>query len=266
MAFSNSLSLIAERNPIEHARRRKPWNRAFNASALKGYEEIIAKRANTLAEALAAQKDEIDLGKWFAYFIYDLMSDMTFGGGSEMIRDGSSGSTWHVLEEGIVYFHAFGQIPWASLYLRRIPAIARTTQRLVARGRGLAIQRVNNGSLSRDLFYYLNNEDGAETVTPPFAETVSNGVLAMIAGSDTTTSVLSTLFYLILADRAVYERLQAEVDRYFPLGEDPLDTKHHASMPFLNAVINESLRLYPVVADGSQRRVPKGSGGRAAGS
>ncbi len=53
------------------------------------------------------------------------------------------------------YFHAFGQIPWASLYLRRIPAIARTTQRLVAQGRGLAIQRVNNGSLSRDLFYYL---------------------------------------------------------------------------------------------------------------
>lgn len=68
MAFSNSLSLIAERNPIEHARRRKPWNRAFNASALKGYEEIVAKRANALVQALAAQKGEVDLGKWFAYF------------------------------------------------------------------------------------------------------------------------------------------------------------------------------------------------------
>ncbi|KAL1938654.1 hypothetical protein VTO73DRAFT_11469 [Trametes versicolor] len=266
MAFSNSLSLIAERNPIEHARRRKPWNRAFNASALKGYEEIVAKRANALVQALAAQKGEVDLGKWFAYFTFDFMSDMAFGGGSEMIRDGSSGSKWHILEEGIVYFHAFGQLPWAILYLRRIPAIARTTQRLVAQGRGLAIERLKNGSLSRDLFYYLNNEDGADAVTPPFPETVSNGVLAMIAGADTTSIALSNLFYFVLADRTVYERLQAEVDRYLPPGEDPLDTKHHASMPFLNAVINETLRLYPVVVDGSQRRVAKGSGGRAAGS
>lgn len=53
------------------------------------------------------------------------------------------------------YFHAFGQLPWAILYLRRIPAIALTTQRLVAQGRGLAIERLKNGSLSRDLFYYL---------------------------------------------------------------------------------------------------------------
>lgn len=59
----------------------------------------------------------------------------------------------------------------------------------------------------------------------------------MIAGADTTSIALSNLFYFVLADRTVYERLQAEVDRYFPLGEDPLNTKHHASMPFLNAVM-----------------------------
>ena len=68
MAFSDQNSLIAEPNPHEHARRRKPWNRAFNSSALKGYEEIIIKRANMLYEGLAAQKGEVDLGKWIGYF------------------------------------------------------------------------------------------------------------------------------------------------------------------------------------------------------
>ena len=52
-------------------------------------------------------------------------------------------------------FHVIGQIPWVVLYLRRIPSFARLIQRMVGQGVGLAIQRVKNGSLSRDLFYYL---------------------------------------------------------------------------------------------------------------
>ena len=37
----------------EHARRRRPWNRAFSASALKGYEEIMAGRVEQLVELFA---------------------------------------------------------------------------------------------------------------------------------------------------------------------------------------------------------------------
>ncbi|KAI8984902.1 high nitrogen upregulated cytochrome P450 monooxygenase 2 [Trametes punicea] len=269
MAFSNQNSLIAEPDTHEHARRRKPWNRAFNVAALKGYEEIIAKRAQEVVDALAAQKGEVDLGKWISYFSYDFMSDMAFGGGSEMIRDGDRGSNWHVLNEGMVSFHVIGQIPWVVLYIRRIPAFSRILQRMVSHGIGLAVQRVKNGSLSRDLFYYLpypqNNEDGAEPTAPPFSETVSNGTLAMIAGSDTTSIALTNLFYFVLSNPDVYTRLRAEIDQFFPPGENALDTKHHPNMPFLNAVINETLRLVPVVPDGSQRRVPRGSGGRVAG-
>lgn len=50
-------------------RRRKPWNRAFNSSALKGYEEIIAKRAEQFVDALAKQ-GRVDLTKWFDYLMY----------------------------------------------------------------------------------------------------------------------------------------------------------------------------------------------------
>ncbi|KAI0643598.1 high nitrogen upregulated cytochrome P450 monooxygenase 2, partial [Trametes meyenii] len=265
MAYSDQASLIAESNPHEHARRRRPWNRAFSTAALKGYEEIIGRRVTQLVDALSAQKGAVDLGKWIDFFTYDFMSDMCFGGGSEMLKDGDAGSSWHILSSGLASFHVIGQMPWTVLYARRIPKFAHFIQRMVSYGLSLAVQRVKNGSLSRDLFYYLNNEDGAEPSTPPFKETVSNGSLAMIAGSDTTSITLSNLFYLILKDGDAYKRLQAEVDQYFPAGENALDTKHHASMPFLNAVINETLRLIPVLPDGSQRRVAKGSGGRMAG-
>ena len=68
MAFSSHHSLIAEHNAHEHTRRRRPWNRAFNTAALKGYEEFIAKRATELVEGLAKHEPEVDLGKWINNF------------------------------------------------------------------------------------------------------------------------------------------------------------------------------------------------------
>ena len=54
----------------EHARRRRPWNRAFSAAAVRGYEETIAKRARQLVDALERQQGEreVVLGKWFNFF------------------------------------------------------------------------------------------------------------------------------------------------------------------------------------------------------
>ena len=60
----------------------------------------------------------------------------------------------------------------------------------------------------------------------------------MIAGSDTTSTVLSSLFSLLLRHPKEYHRLQKEVDEVFPPGEgDPFDATRLAEMPFLNAVM-----------------------------
>ena len=81
-----------------------------------------------------------------------------------------------------------------------------------------------------------NNEDGAEPA-PPLSEVVADGTLAIVAGSDTTSSVLTSIFYLLLTHPETYAQLRAEVDRYYPAGEDPFQTTHHAAMPYLNAVM-----------------------------
>ena len=61
-------ALISQRDPVEHARRRKPWTRAFSTTALKEYEPIIRKRAVQLCEALGNEKGSTDLARWFTYF------------------------------------------------------------------------------------------------------------------------------------------------------------------------------------------------------
>ena len=66
---------------------------------------------------------------------------------------------------------------------------------------------------------------------------VSDGLLAIGAGADTTASVLSNTFWLLLSHPQYYKRLQEEVDRFYPPGEDSLDPKYHTQMPFLEAVM-----------------------------
>ena len=66
---------------------------------------------------------------------------------------------------------------------------------------------------------------------------LSDGLLAMGAGADTTASALSNILWLIIRHPQYYKRLQAEVDKFYPPGEDSLDPKHHTRMPYLEAVM-----------------------------
>ncbi|EJF67274.1 high nitrogen upregulated cytochrome P450 monooxygenase 2 [Dichomitus squalens] len=261
--------LIAISDPKEHLRRRKPWNRALNVASLKDLEPFVAARAEQLVSRLAASQSQnpsskppTNLAKWFSWFAYDLMSDMAFGGGSEMLLNGDEGSVWSLLEVGLVNSDTFGHLPWMADYIRTFPGLGAKMKEMRSFCIQRTLERVKLGNTSRkDLFYYLNNEDGFEHPRP-LPEVVADGTLAIVAGSDTTSSVLSNIFYCLLTHPEAYTRLRAEVDSYYPSGEDALNTKHHANMPYLNAVINEAMRLFPPVSDGSQRVVPIGSGGK----
>lgn len=70
------LGVIAIRDPVEHARRRRAWTRAFSTGALREYEPILIKRITQLCEQLANQKGTANLAVWFSYFSYDFMGDM----------------------------------------------------------------------------------------------------------------------------------------------------------------------------------------------
>ena len=133
-------------------------------------------------------------------------------------------------------------------------------------------RRLENGSGTRDLFYYLvrtvlifpcwlvlsrpiaqNREDAPDEAPPPLEQLADDGILAMAAGSDTTASALGSLFYCLVAYPDVQDKLRAEVDKFYPSGTDATNSVHHGDMPYLTAVINEALRLFPPVPGCTQR-------------
>ena len=61
-----------------------------------------------------------------------------------------------------------------------------------------------------------------------------DGLLAIIAGSDTTSTTLTAVVYYLLLNPDAYVHLQEEVDSVFPSGEEPLDVQKLCQMEWLN--------------------------------
>eukprot|EP00427_Karlodinium_veneficum_P025848 CAMPEP_0169121740 /NCGR_PEP_ID=MMETSP1015-20121227/32834_1 /TAXON_ID=342587 /ORGANISM="Karlodinium micrum, Strain CCMP2283" /LENGTH=498 /DNA_ID=CAMNT_0009184873 /DNA_START=8 /DNA_END=1501 /DNA_ORIENTATION=+ len=70
----------------------------------------------------------------------------------------------------------------------------------------------------------------------------------IIAGRDTTACTLSWMFYILATHPEIQKQLQEEIDKKFAVGSSPTVRSVSASeMPYLNAVLYETLRLYPPV-------------------
>lgn len=65
---SATRTVISVRDPVEHARRRKPWHRAFSVAALKGYDEILGKRVQQFVTVLEQQTQPFNLAELISHF------------------------------------------------------------------------------------------------------------------------------------------------------------------------------------------------------
>jgi cytochrome P450 len=77
----------------------------------------------------------------------------------------------------------------------------------------------------------------------------------IVAGSETSATTLSAMTYYLCTNPVVYQRLKDEVRSAFRSADDITSVK--ATLPYVNAVINESLRIYPPVPIGVSRIAPK---------
>jgi cytochrome P450 len=78
----------------------------------------------------------------------------------------------------------------------------------------------------------------------------------IIAGSETTATVLSALTYYLCRTPQVYDRLKEVVRSRYKRSDEI--TSLTATFPYLTAVIHEALRIFPPIPFGMPRIVPPG--------
>ncbi|XP_077094344.1 cytochrome P450 3A30-like isoform X1 [Siphateles boraxobius] len=78
-------------------------------------------------------------------------------------------------------------------------------------------------------------------------EILSQAMIFIFAGYETSSSTLSFLFYNLATNPEAMKKLQEEIDETFP-NKAPVDYEAVMNMDYLDAALNESLRLFPVAA------------------
>jgi cytochrome P450 len=85
---------------------------------------------------------------------------------------------------------------------------------------------------------------------------VDEGCAFITGGSDTTGFTMENATYLILSNPQVLQTLRQELDEASPHIQDTFDLDHVLRLPFLTAVIKETLRLYTPAPSPLPRTVP----------
>jgi cytochrome P450 len=118
------------------------------------------------------------------------------------------------------------------------------------------IRRLANGDRDHaDFIYHIRHNESEKSLSQ--TEIILNMALFISAGTDTTATTLTGWTYFVCTHPDVYSRLVREIRGAFAVEED-IKWEKVKKLPYLEATIDEALRLFPPSAASQQRIVPPG--------
>ncbi|GLI82179.1 hypothetical protein PoHVEF18_010585 [Penicillium ochrochloron] len=264
---------IVNCDQVTHRRFRKAFAHGFSDRSLRLQEPLIQQHITVLIDQLTRcvlrGEPMVNVVKWMECALFDMTGDLTFGETFDCLETGNLHPWFQdifgVIRAWVLFRLAQEMMPEAMLKYA-IPL----TQRLMSHDK--VKKYLEHEAFTRDkLVRRMSRQNDPEQVSdlldpilrkPPgermtFAELLSNSFVFILAGGETTASALSAMLYLLLSNPKKMKNLVVALETAFPR-EEMITIETTSQIPYLHAVIEESLRLYPPIPSGSPRCVPKG--------
>lgn len=247
-------------NVKDHTRCRRLMAHAFSDKALRQQEPLITQYVDLLMQRLREHSGEkVDLTAWFNYATFDLVGDLAFGEPFNCLKD-SRYHPWISLVfsnlKMLVYGSAAARIPGMSKLLIKLAPkkVVEASKQHVELCKRQANKRIAEKTDRPDFMSYILTHNDKETgMTVP--EIQANAYVVIIGGSETTATLLSGATYYLLRNPEVMEKLKTDIRSSFKSEKD-ITFATVSQLPYLLAVLNETLRIYPPVAAKLPRVVP----------
>ncbi|MFN9623847.1 MAG: cytochrome P450 [Cyanobacteriota bacterium] len=238
---------LANRNGEAHLARRRAVGKLFSAQALRGYGPGIARIADGVVEGLASAAPPVALAGWMRSFAFQVIAEEVLG----LPPEGQAA----LFDDFEIWTRGLFSLPIAYPTSRLARAKA-ARRRLIRRIHGLLPSLTALAGAADEAGLPLNDADLADQL-----------LLLLFAGYETTASSLTLAVLLLLQHPPTLAWLQEEIDTVpWPAGATAFHPAEAArdrpeavpsppqtvidsleSLPRLNAVIKEVLRLVPPV-------------------
>ena len=248
----------------DHARMRKIINHAFSERALRDQEPRIQSYVQTLIRRLDIERNKnnglVDLNQWYNCAAFDIIADTAFGEPFNTLDEpnyrswlGLIGKTW----KAITLASAVKSMVPHLYILRRMIPTGPMLQKEVNKF-NLILNRVKSRMISEEsridlLSLVMRHNHEKEHMTDQ--EIIANATLFVAAGTETVTTLLSALTYLLTRNSRVMKKLTEEIRNSFA-SEDMISIQSVSHLEYLTACIQEALRRFPPIPEGLPRVVP----------
>ncbi|KAI6371105.1 hypothetical protein MCOR25_004039 [Pyricularia grisea] len=257
----------------EHARHRRVLSPAFSDRSLREQEPVVAKYLDLLVTRMKEKSgDVVDLWLWMNYTTFDIIGDLTFGESFDCLLE-SRLHPWVDYLMSRLHMMMYGQImsTMGNLGVFIEMLVPRRIMEEAKRHVSLAKDKVNRRiARTTDRPDFMTQILAHTTIDTEAAgeskhknrlslpELYADSQIMVIAGSETSAGLITAAAYFLLRNPKAMGRLVREVRGAFA-EESEICNAVVSKLPYLNAVITESLRMRPPLPSGIDRKV--GAGG-----
>ncbi|KAM7185364.1 Cytochrome P450 [Naviculisporaceae sp. PSN 640] len=277
--------LFNTRNRAEHTRKRKIVSHTFSVKSVSQFEPYIHSNLELFVkqwDKLSSHASQIDCLNWFNYLAFDVIGDLAFGSpfgmlssGADMAEVRASPDSEPIYASAIEILNRRGEV---SATIGIHPAIKPFAKYLpdpffsqglaaVENLAGIAIacvkSRLDNPPPQdrKDLLQRLMEGRDEKGERLGREELTAEALTQLIAGSDTTSNSSCALLYHVMRTPGVLGKLRAELDAHIPSSIDVPTFEMVRDLPYLSAVVNETLRHHSTSGIGLPRQIPADSPG-----
>ncbi|KAI1865447.1 uncharacterized protein JN550_008204 [Neoarthrinium moseri] len=250
----------------EHGMIRRTLAHGFSEKALRDQQPLIKKYVNLLVQRLrencADGTKALDMTAWYNFTTFDVIGDLAFGEPFGCLEE-SRYHSWVATIFQMAHVGTFVQS--LSFY----PAIKAVLDAFVPFMEKMDKQRQGFLRLSRTKLQtrMTKFKERPDLVEPLIRRKDEWGLtmeklqatcsILIIAGSETTATLLSGVTYFLMTNPDAMKRATDEVRSRFKT-EDEINFVTVNDLNFMNSCLSEAFRLYPPVAMGLPRVVPAG--------
>jgi cytochrome P450 len=247
---------IIAANSSSHFRMRRAMLPAFSEKALAQQERLVRVYIDLLMKRLsecAQSGNPADMARWYNLTTFDLIADLCFGKSLDGLETGRSNAWIEKIDKMLRIMPVLMLMTSFPLFMTLFNLVLGRTMQQSRKehqdyAASLAMSRIQ-GKEQADrgdfMDFILRSRGEDHELTDE--ELVHNADLFMVAGSETTATVLLGVTYYLLQNPNAYKRATEEVRTTFKHAGDINFKEVNARLPYMLACLNEAMRIFPSI-------------------